>query len=123
MGFSAGAAFSFEAFERVFDGVAGSGGATETSAGGAEREVPQPIPPLSSLDDYRWAPTRRSWPARPAPLPSIGPTTHNVRRHLIHKEGRASNIHGGQYLLARVTHTHAREIVADCMYSTVMLGH
>ena len=45
MGFSAGAAFSFEAFDRVFDGVAGSGGATETSAGGAEREVPQPIAP------------------------------------------------------------------------------
>ena len=49
MGFSAGAAFSFEAFDRVFDGVAGSGGATETSAGGAEREVPQPIPLFNAI--------------------------------------------------------------------------
>jgi hypothetical protein len=42
VGFSAGDV-SFEAFDRGFDGVAGSAGVTETSVGGAEREAPQPI--------------------------------------------------------------------------------
>ena len=98
MGFSAGAAFSFEAFDCVFDGVAGSGGATETSAGGAEREVPQPIAPRFALmiiggrqHGALCLASPLGLPARRAPLRSIVPRIHNLRRHFIQK-GRASNI-------------------------------